>query len=54
MTPQPLRHVLFRYSVPAGVLDGQLSQQRLGQWVILADRHEAKFFHRRHAHHLNV
>jgi hypothetical protein len=46
--------VLFRYSVPAGVLDGQLSQQWLGQWVILADRHEAQLVDYGHGHHLNV
>ena len=51
---QPVRTGLLGAAVPGGVLDRQLGQQRLGQRIILADRHEAKLVHGWHGHHLNV
>ena len=54
---QPLRHCFLGGAVSAGVLDGQLGEQRLGQWVILADRHEAELGRcgaHDFSHHLNV
>ena len=43
ISAQPFRHRFLGAAVPAGVLDRQLGQQRLGQRIILADRHEAEF-----------
>ena len=42
ISAQPLRDSRLGAAVPGGVLDSQLGQQRLGQRIILADRHETK------------
>ena len=54
---QPFRHCFLGGAISAGVLDGKLGEQRLGQWVFLADRHEAELGRcgaHDFSHHLNV
>ena len=45
---QPFHDALLGAAVPECVLDGQLGQQRCGQRVMLAHRHEAKLINCRH------
>ena len=50
-------HGFLGGAISAGVLDGKLGEQRLGQWVFLADRHEAELGRcgaHDFSHHLNV
>src|SRR5213596_3793356 len=39
---QPFRDGMSGSAVAARVFDGKLGEERLGQWVVLADRHETE------------